>query len=79
MNNKSEQVGGDHYTKLPLQPWDIIEQNDLDYFSGNCIKYILRHKKKWPEDTQKQREDLLKCKHYLQYMLDRLDAQFSDT
>ena len=36
------QWGGDHYKKLPIQVWDFIAANKLDYFQGNVVKYVSR-------------------------------------
>ena len=41
-----KQVGGDHYEKCKIQPKDYIRANDLDFFEGNVVKYITRHKDK---------------------------------
>ena len=38
------QVGGDHYKDCGIQPVEYIHSNDLNYFEGNVIKYITRHK-----------------------------------
>lgn len=57
-NPRSEQVGGDHYTRYDIQPWDIIEEYGLDYFEGNVLKYLLRLK-------TNRLEDLKKARHYL--------------
>ena len=35
-----------HYSNLPIEPWDFIQQNKLDFFEGNVIKYICRWKNK---------------------------------
>lgn len=40
------QVGGDHYEKRKIQPVEYIYANGLDFFQGNVIKYIDRHKYK---------------------------------
>src|SRR5579859_7365880 len=37
------QVGGDHYTKHTLQPWDIIDAYGFDFYEGNALKYLLRY------------------------------------
>lgn len=52
------QVGGDHYKKFKIQPWDIIDAYDLDFYEGNVIKYMLREK-------DNRLEDLKKARHYL--------------
>jgi hypothetical protein len=61
----TKQVGGDHYAKHKIQPWDIIEEYNLDFFEGNALKYLLRWKDK---DGIK---DLEKCKHYVEYLIER--------
>ena len=58
------QVGGRHYKKLPIEPWDYIAANGLGFFEGNIIKYITRAAK------TKTRDDLLTAQHYLAKLLD---------
>jgi hypothetical protein len=58
----SRQVGGDHY-KRACQPWEIIEEWELNYWAGNIIKYVLRYPHK------NGVEDLEKAKHYLEYLI----------
>ena len=58
------QVGGTHYKKLPIEPWDYIAANGLGFFEGNIIKYITRAAK------TKNRDDLLKAQHYLAKLLE---------
>jgi hypothetical protein len=60
-----KQIGGDHYVKRKIQPWDIIEEYNLDFFEGNALKYLLRWKDK---DGIK---DLEKMKHYIEYLIER--------
>ena len=43
---KRRQVGGDHYEKCSIQPKDYIRANNLDFFEGNIVKYVTRHKDK---------------------------------
>ena len=45
MNDK-HQVGGTHYTSMKIQPIDFITSNELDYATGNVIKYVCRHRRK---------------------------------
>ena len=58
------QVGGKHYKKLPIEPWDYIAANGLGFFEGNIIKYVTRAGK------TKNRDDLLKAQHYLAKLLE---------
>jgi len=58
-NPDTEQIGGRHYKKLAIQPWDYVIANELDYFQGSIIKYVTRWRDKgWTED-------LHKAKHFL--------------
>ena len=66
------QVGGSHYKHRGIEPWDIIEAWDLDFFEGNAIKYILRHKPDTPRTL-----DLQKAIHYLEKCLERAFADAS--
>ncbi len=63
----ARQVGGTHYNKHTIQPWNIIDEYGLDYYRGNAIKYILRNK-------MNPREDIEKAIHYLEYWLELSDA-----
>lgn len=52
------QVGGDHYKKLAIQPVELIVNLHLDYFTGNIVKYVTRHRFKNGID------DIKKAIHY---------------
>lgn len=58
----ARQVGGDHY-KRAHQPWEIIEEWNLNYWAGNVLKYLLRYPHK------NGVEDLKKAQHYLEYLI----------
>lgn len=64
LTDSSYQIGGDHYSKLPIQPFDIIEQNNLNFFEGNILKYLLRYKHK------NGVQDLEKAQHYLAKLIE---------
>lgn len=64
---KSSQVGGDHYQKGALQPWDIFLAWDLDPWTANVVKYILRYPHK------NGIEDLRKAKHYIDFLISHYD------
>lgn len=61
---RGKQVGGDHYAKHKIQPWDVVEEYDLDYFEGSVLKYLLRRK-------VDRLEDLRKAAHYLEKAIER--------
>ncbi len=58
------QVGGDHYKKSSIQPWDYIVVNEIGFLAGNVIKYVSRYKKK------NGLEDLKKARHYLEKLIE---------
>ena len=62
--NAPKQVGGNHYNRKIIQPWDYIYANNLCYFTGNCVKYVSRWKDKGGVD------DLKKARHYLDKLIE---------
>jgi Protein of unknwon function (DUF3310) len=58
------QIGGTHYQKLPIQPWDYIHANDLGFLEGNVVKYVTR----WRDKDGLQ--DLLKAKQCLEKLIE---------
>ena len=57
------QVGGDHYRRFKIQPWDIIDEYDLSFYEGSALKYLLRSK-------GDRLEDLKKARHYLDKLIE---------
>ena len=62
-----------HYKKGAMQPWDIIDEWDLDFYEGNVLKYLLRAKHKGS-----QLDDYIKAKHYLQRLIERTSEEQLD-
>ena len=60
-----EQVGGDHYKKMAIQPIEYIMANKLGYCEGNIVKYISRWRDKGGV------EDLRKIKQYVDFLIER--------
>lgn len=63
------QIGGDHYRKGKIQPWDYILANDIGYLEGTAIKYLTRWKYK------NGVEDLKKAKHFIEKAIEHYYAQ----
>ena len=63
---QSKQIGGSHYKKFKIQPYEFISKNDLSFFQGNVIKYVCRYKNK------NGIEDLEKIKHYCDLEIKKL-------
>jgi hypothetical protein len=68
MSANETQVGGTHYKAGSYEPWDFIADCRMDYFVGNAVKYLSRHKLKGGD------QDLRKAKHYLEK---RMELGFS--
>lgn len=64
------QVGGGHYKKFKIQPWDVIDEYQLGFYAGNALKYLLRAGHK---DAKIQ--DLKKCRHYLDKLIELEEAR----
>lgn len=61
--NENDQVGGNHYLKMKIQPIEYILANDLGFLEGNIVKYVSRYKLK------NGVEDLKKAKHCLEMLI----------
>lgn len=59
------QVGGNHYRRFKIQPWDIVDEYELGFYAGNALKYLLRAGHKGAKV-----QDLKKCRHYLDKMIE---------
>jgi hypothetical protein len=66
MSAFKKQVGGIHYKNHKIQPYEFIQENNLNYLQGVVIKYIVRY----PQKNGIQ--DLEKIIHYCQLEIERL-------
>jgi len=64
MSALDDQVGGNHYKNMAIQPVEFITINDLGYIVGNIIKYVCRYKFK------NGIEDLRKARHYIDMLIE---------
>ena len=64
---QNPQIGGNHYTKFNIQPYEFISKNDLTFFQGNVVKYVCRYQKKGGV------QDLQKIIHYCQLEIKKLE------
>lgn len=67
------QIGGKHYKKCAIQPWDYVLANDLDYFQGSIIKYDTRWRDKGGV------EDLRKASHFLEKYIEVKGGEHGST
>jgi len=59
----TEQIGGDHYKTLTIQPVEFITANKLPFLEGCVIKRVCRHRSK------NKAEDIRKAIHELKLIL----------
>ena len=59
------QVGGDHYTKLRIQPMTYSMANKLNALQHTALKYITRY-----PDKGTPLEDLAKARHCIDMMIE---------
>lgn len=72
MSALDTQVGGNHYSKLAIQPVEFIHANRLGFLEGCIVKRITR----WREKDGIQ--DLLKIKHEVDLLIE-LEQKCSQT
>jgi len=59
-----QQIGGNHYKDMAVQPSEFIHKNSLNWCEGSVIKYVCRH------NSKGGKQDLLKAKHYLELLIE---------
>lgn len=68
----TRQVGGTHYTAMPIQPWDAMEawmgrEQFIGFLRGGAIKYLARAGSKGDAA-----EDVAKAGHYIEKLAEVL-------
>ena len=65
-----------HYCEgRKYEPWDVIIDWQLDYLTGNAVKYLSRAGRK---DQSKETEDLRKAIAYIEKRIEVLESRKSD-
>jgi hypothetical protein len=60
----NEQIGGDHYKHMPIQPMEYSMKNNLNACQHTAIKYVTRYKVKGGK------QDLLKAIHCIEMLIE---------
>ena len=50
---QDRQIGGSHYKKFPIQPYEFISKNNLSFFQGCVVKYVCRSNRIRLESSRK--------------------------
>ena len=64
MSALKDQVGGDHYSKLKIQPAEYCHANAIPFIEGSVIKYVTRWRDKGGIN------DLRKAKHFIELLIE---------
>ena len=64
MSELAQQVGGDHYRKMAIQPVEYILASGLGFVEGSVVKYVSR----W--QSKGGLEDLEKARHLLSLLIE---------
>lgn len=64
LSANDKQVGGDHYKKKAIEPWDYIAANGLGFFEGSIVKYVSR----WQDKGGIK--DLEKARHFIDKLIE---------
>jgi hypothetical protein len=75
MSAFNKQEGGSHYKDLKIEPAIYCHRNKLGYLESSAIKYLTRYNLKWPDNHDKQLEDLAKAKHCIEMLIEELKAE----
>jgi hypothetical protein len=67
----AKQVGGNHYKKMGIQTWDVVDswpiEQRIGYYRGNALKYLMRCGSK-----DEEQQEIGKGIHYLEKLLEVL-------
>lgn len=68
------QIGGDHYKKSTVQPWDVVDtwpiEQQIGFHRGNALKYVMRMGTK-----DENLREIRKAAHYLQKLAEVLEQK----
>lgn len=72
MNALSQQIGGDHYKNLAIQPAEYCFRNNIGKLEGDVVAYVTRWKSK------NGVEDLEKARHTLDILIELANRKPSE-
>lgn len=71
MPARDRQIGGDHYKRMDIEPWDVVDtwplEQRIGYYRGGALKYIMRMGSK-----DESAEEIAKGQHYMEKLLELL-------
>ena len=71
---RDKQFGGDHYKRMGIEPWDVVDtwplEQRIGYYRGGGLKYVMRMGTK-----DEAPQEIGKGKHYLEKLLEVLNER----
>ena len=67
-----KQIGGSRYKSFAIEPWTFVQENNLNPFQANVIRYTCRYKNKGGI------QDLEKIIHYCEMEIDFMKKKIPD-
>ena len=68
----AKQVAGEHYMKMDIEPWNVIDtwpmEQRIGFYRGNALKYIMRMGSK-----DEQLQEIQKAGHYIEKLIEVID------
>lgn len=68
------QIGGNHYKKMGVEPWDVVDtwpvEQQIGYYRGNALKYLMRMGSK-----DEALQEIRKASHYVQKLIEVMATQ----
>lgn len=64
MSAIQQQIGGEHYKAMAIQPVEFIHRNNIGFIEGSAIKYLCRWRAKGGL------QDLQKAKHFIDILIE---------
>lgn len=69
------QEGGNHYKKLEIEPWDVVDtwtrDQKIGFYRGNVLKYTMRMGTK-----DESLQEIKKARHYLDKLIEVLECEY---
>ena len=74
LSANERQVAGEHYMKMDIEPWNVIDtwpiEQRIGFYRGNALKYIMRMGSK-----DEAAQEIEKAGHYIEKLSETLEER----
>ena len=74
LSANDKQVAGEHYMKMDIEPWNVIDtwpmEQRIGFYRGNALKYIMRMGSK-----DEAAQEIQKAGHYIEKLSETLEER----